>query len=273
MPERRTLIALAIVFSLAQLSSASAQQNFITVASTTSTEDSGLFGFILPRFKQKTGIDVRVVALGTGQALDVGRRGDADVVFVHAKAEEEKFVAEGFGVKRNPVMYNDFIIVGPKSDPAGIRDSRQAAFGLRAIRDKRAPFISRGDNSGTHIAEINLWNSIGIDIKKEAGPWYRSVGQGMGAVLNIAAESEAYTMSDRGTWISFKNKRDLVIAIEGDKLLFNQYGVILVNPARHPQVKKELGQQFIDWLISDEGQETIARYKIDGEQVFWPQRE
>jgi tungstate transport system substrate-binding protein len=273
MPKRRTLIAFAIAFSLAQLSFASAQQKSITVASTTSTEDSGLFGFILPLFKQKTGIDVRVVALGTGQALDVGRRGDADVVFVHAKAEEEKFVAEGFGVKRYSVMYNDFIIVGPKSDPAAIRGSRQVGFALRAIRDKRAPFISRGDNSGTHISEINLWNSIGIDIKKEAGPWYKSVGQGMGAVLNIAAVSQAYTMSDRGTWISFKNRRDLVIAVEGDKLLFNQYGVILVNPARHPQVKRGLGQQFIDWLISDEGQEKIASYKIDGEQVFWAQRE
>src|SRR5215472_10351379 len=273
MPQRRTLAGLAIVCLLAQLSFASAQQTSITVASTTSTEDSGLFGYILPLFKQKTGIDVRVVALGTGQALDVGRRGDADVVFVHAKDEEEKFVAEGWGVKRNPVMYNDFIIVGPNRDPAGIKGSRQVGFALRAIRDKRAPFISRGDNSGTHIAEINLWKSIGIDIKKETGPWYKSVGQGMGAVLNIAAASDAYTMSDRGTWISFKNRHDLVIAVEGDKLLFNQYGVILVNPARHPHVKKELGQQFIDWLISDDGQQAIADYKVNGEQLFWPQRE
>ncbi len=273
MPRRRTLIGFGIVFSLAQLSFALAQQKSITVASTTSTEDSGLFEYILPLFKQKTGIDVRVVAVGTGQALDIGRRGDADVVFVHAKAEEEKFVAEGFGVKRNSVMYNDFIIVGPKRDPAGIRGAREVGFALRTIRDKRAPFISRGDNSGTHIAELNLWKSIGIDIKKEAGPWYKSVGQGMGAVLNIAAASEAYTMSDRGTWISFKNKDDLVIAVEGDRLLFNQYGVILVNPARNPHVKKELGQQFIDWLISDEGQKTIASYQIGGQQVFWPQRE
>jgi tungstate transport system substrate-binding protein len=273
MPKRRTLVGFAIVFLLAQMSYASAQQKSITVASTTSTEDSGLFGYILPMFKQKTGVDVRVVALGTGQALDVGRRGDADVEFVHAKAEEEKFVAEGFGVKRYSVMYNDFIIVGPKGDPAGIKGSRQAGFALRAIRDKHAPFISRGDNSGTNIAEIDLWKSIGVDIKKETGTWYKSVGQGMGAVLNIAAASDAYTLSDRGTWISFKNRRDLVIAVEGDKLLFNQYGVILVNPARFPHVKKELGQQFIDWLISDEGQHTIASYKIDGEQVFWPQRE
>jgi tungstate transport system substrate-binding protein len=273
MPKRRTLVGFAIVFLLAQLSFTSAQQKSITVASTTSTEDSGLFGFILPLFKQKTGIDVRVVALGTGQALALGCRGDADVVFVHAKAEEEKFVADGCGVKRNPVMYNDFVIVGPKSDPAGIRGARQAGFALRAIRDKRAPFISRGDNSGTHIAEIDLWKSIGIDIKKETGSWYKSVGQGMGAVLKIAAASEAYTMSDRGTWISFRNRGDLIIAVEGDKLLFNQYGVILVNPARYPQVKKELGQQFIDWLISDQGQQTIASYKIEGEQVFWPQRE
>ena len=226
MPKHLTLIGLAIAFLLAQLSLASAQQKSIVVASTTSTEDSGLFDYILPLFKQKTGIDVRVVALGTGQALDVGRRGDADVVFVHAKEEEEKFVAEGFGVKRNPVMYNDFVIVGPTSDSAGIKGSRQAGFALRTIRDKHAPFISRGDNSGTHIAEINLWKAIGVDIRKETGAWYKSVGQGMGAVLNIAAASEAYTLSDRGTWISFKNRRDLVIAIEGDKLLFNQYGVI-----------------------------------------------
>jgi tungstate transport system substrate-binding protein len=273
MPSRRTLISLAIGFALTQISPASAQVKSIVVASTTSTQDSGLFGFILPLFKQKTGIDVRVVSLGTGQALDVGRRGDADVVFVHAKAEEEKFVAEGFGVKRFPVMYNDFILIGPNNDPAGIRGSRQIAFALRAIRAKGAPFVSRGDNSGTHIAEINLWHAVGIDIAKEAGPWYKSIGQGMGAALNMAAGSGAYVMSDRGTWISFKNRANLVIAVEGDKLLFNQYGVMLVNPAKHPHVKKELGQQFIDWLISPEGQHAIASYKVNGEQLFWPQRE
>jgi len=262
-----------IAFALAQISLASAQDKSIVVASITSTQDSGLYGFILPLFKQKTGIDVKVVAKGTGQALNTARRGDADVVFVHAREAEEKFIAEGFGVKRYPVMYNDFILVGPKSDPASIKGARNVVFALQTIKAKGVPFISRGDNSGTHIAEINLWKSIGIDIRKEAGPWYKSIGQGMGATLNAAAASGAYVMSDRGTWISFKNKADLVIAVQGDKLLFNQYGVILVNPAKHPHVKKELGQQFIDWLISDEGQKAIADYKINGEQVFWPQRE
>jgi tungstate transport system substrate-binding protein len=266
---RRCLIAVA---AMALSASALAQDKSIVVASTTSTEDSGLFGFILPLFKQKTGIVVKVVARGTGQALDIARRGDADVVFVHAKEAEEKFVAEGYGVKRHSVMYNDFVIIGPKSDPARIKGMRNVTFALQAIKAKGAPFISRGDNSGTHIAEIKLWKDVGIDIQKEAGPWYKSIGQGMGAALNMAAASEAYVMSDRGTWISFKNKADLVIAVQGDKLLFNQYGVILVNPAKHPHVRKELGQQFIDWLISDEGQKAIADYKIDGEQVFWPQR-
>jgi len=267
---RRCLIAVA---AMALSASALAQDKSILVASTTSTEDSGLFGFILPLFKQKTGIVVKVVAKGTGQALDIARRGDVDVVFVHAKEAEEKFVAEGHGVKRYPVMYNDFVIIGPTNDPAGIKGSRHATFALQAIKAKGAPFISRGDRSGTHIAEINLWHAAGIDIEKEAGPWYKSIGQGMGAALNMAAATGAYVLSDRGTWISFKNKADLVIAVQGDKLLFNQYGVILVNPAKHPHVKKELGQQFIDWLISDEGQKAIADYKIDGEQVFWPQRE
>jgi len=267
---RRCLIAVA---AMALSASALAQDKSILVASTTSTEDSGLFGFILPLFKQKTGIVVKVVAQGTGQALDMARRGDADVVFVHAKEAEEKFVAEGHGVKRYPVMYNDFVIIGPTNDPAGIKGSRHATFALQAIKAKGAPFISRGDRSGTHIAEIKLWHAAGIDIEKEAGPWYKSIGQGMGAALNMAAATGAYVLSDRGTWISFKNKADLVIAVQGDKLLFNQYGVILVNPAKHPHVKKELGQQFIDWLISDEGQKAIADYKIEGEQVFWPQRE
>jgi tungstate transport system substrate-binding protein len=273
MPKRRSLILFAIAFVLAQVSLASAQKKSIVVASTTSTEDSGLFGFILPLFKQKTGIDVRVVSRGTGQALDMARRGDADVVFVHARDAEEKFVAEGHGVKRYSVMYNDFVIIGPKSDPAGIKGARNVVFAMQAIKAKGAPFISRGDNSGTHIAEIKLWKDAGIDIQKEAGPWYKSIGQGMGAALNMAAASGAYLMADRGTWISFRNKGDLVIAVQGDKLLFNQYGVILVNPDKHPHVKKELGQQFIDWLISHEGQKAIADYKIKGEQVFWPQRE
>jgi tungstate transport system substrate-binding protein len=270
---RRRLTLFAIAFALAQVSLASAQTKSIVVASTTSTEDSGLFGFILPLFKQKTGIDVKVVAHGTGQALDMGRHGDADVVLVHAREEAKKFVAEGSGVKLYPVMYNDFVIIGPKNDPANITGSRHAIFALQAIKAKGAPFISRGDRSGTHIAEINLWHAAGIDIEKEKGPWYKSIGQGMGAALNMAAASGAYVLSDRGTWISFKNKSDLVIAVQLDKLLFNQYDAILVNPAKYPHVKKELGQQFIDWLISNDGQKAIADYKIDGEQVFWPQRE
>src|SRR6516162_10717457 len=240
-------LSFVIAFALAQISLASAQDKSIVVASTTSTQDSGLYGFILPLFKQKTGIDVKVVALGTGQALDMARRGDADVALVHAREAEEKFIAEGHGVKRYSVMYNDFIIIGPKDDPVGLKGGRNVAFALQTIKAKGAPFISRGDNSGTHIAEIKLWKDVGIDIKKEAGPWYKSTGQGMG---DAAAASRAYVMSDRGTWLSFKNKADLVIAVQGDKLLFNQYGVILVNPAKHPHVKKELGQQFIDWLIS-----------------------
>jgi tungstate transport system substrate-binding protein len=248
-----------------------AQDKSIVVSSTTSTQDSGLFGYLLPLFKQKTGIDVKVVAQGTGQALDTGRRGDADVVFVHAKSAEEKFLAEGQGVKRYPVMYNDFVLIGPKSDPAGVKGMKDVAKALQMIKDRQAPFISRGDRSGTHIAELTLWNKdAGIDIEKEKGPWYKSIGQGMGAALNTAGASNAYVLSDRGTWISFKNKGDLSIVVEGDKRLFNQYGVMLVNPAKHPNVKQDLGQQFIDWLVSPEGQKTIADYKIDGEQLFYP---
>jgi tungstate transport system substrate-binding protein len=248
---------------------AGAQEKSIVVASTTSTQDSGLFGYLLPIFKQKTGIDVKVVAQGTGQALDTARRGDADVVFVHAKSAEEKFLAEGFGVKRYPVMYNDFILIGPQSDPAGIK-GKDIVTALKTIKDKAAPFISRGDRSGTHIAEINLWQDAGIDIAKDNGPWYREIGQGMGAALNMASASNAYVLSDRGTWLAFKNRGDLVIVVEGDKRLFNQYGVMLVNPAKYPSVKKDLGQQFIDWLISPEGQNVIAGYKIDRAQLFYP---
>jgi tungstate transport system substrate-binding protein len=249
----------------------SAQDKSIVVSSTTSTQDSGLFGYILPLFKQKTGIDVKVIAQGTGQALDTGRRGDADVVFVHAKSAEQKFLAEGHGVKRYPVMYNDFVLIGPKNDPAGVKGMRDVAKALQMIKEKQAPFISRGDRSGTHLAELALWNkNAGIDIEKDKGPWYKSIGQGMGAALNTASASNAYVLSDRGTWISFKNKGDLVIAVEGDKRLFNQYGVILVNPEKHPNVKKDLGQQFIDWLVSPEGQKAIANYKINGEQLFYP---
>ena len=249
---------------------AHAQDKSIVVASTTSTQDSGLFGHILPLFKAKTGIDVKVISQGTGQALDTGRRGDADVVFVHARPQEEKFVGDGFGVKRNPVMYNDFILVGPQSDPAGAK-GKDIVAGLKAIKDKAAPFISRGDKSGTHAAELALWKIAGIDVAgADKGPWYKEIGQGMGAALNTASASNAYTLADRGTWLSFKNRGDLAITVEGDNKLFNQYGVILVNPTRHPHVKKELGQAFIDWLISPEGQKAIADYKINGEQLFFP---
>jgi len=246
-----------------------AQDKSIVVASTTSTQDSGLFGYLLPLFKAKTGIEVKVVALGTGQALDTGRRGDADVVFVHAKSAEEKFLAEGFGVKRYPVMYNDFVLIGPQDDPAGVK-GKDIVAALRTIKQKAAPFISRGDRSGTHIAELKLWQDAGIDIAKEKGPWYKEIGQGMGAALNTASAADAYVLSDRGTWLSFKNRGVLAIVVEGDKRLFNQYGVMLVNPAEHPNVKAELGQQFIDWLVSSDGQKAIAGYKINGEQLFYP---
>ena len=271
MMNRRTVMVAAALAAAIFTAPVHAQDKSIVVSSTTSTQDSGLFGYLLPLFKQKTGIEVKVVAQGTGQALDTGRRGDADVVFVHAKSAEEKFLAEGEGVKRYPVMYNDFVLIGPNSDPAGIKGTKDIARALQMIKDKQAPFISRGDRSGTHIAELALWNKdAGIDIEKDKGSWYKSIGQGMGAALNTASASNAYVLSDRGTWISFKNKGDLVIAVEGDKRLFNQYGVILVNPAKHPNVKRDFGQQFIDWLVSPEGQKTIANYKINGEQLFYP---
>ena len=268
MSVRRALLVLAAIFDIA--GSTAAQDKSIVVASTTSTQDSGLFGYLLPIFKAKTGITVKVVALGTGQALDVGRRGDADVVFVHAKSEEEKFLAQGFGVKRYPVMYNDFVLIGPKSDPAGVAGGKDIVAALRAIKAKQSSFISRGDRSGTHIAELKLWQAAGIDIATAKGPWYKSIGQGMGAALNTASASDAYVLSDRGTWLSFKNRGELAIAVQGDKRLFNQYGVMLVTPAKHPTVKKELGQQFIDWLVSREGQDVIAGYRINGEQLFYP---
>ena len=255
---------------LAGIAPVSAQDKSIVVSSTTSTQDSGLFGHILPLFKAKTGIDVKVVAQGTGQALDTGRRGDADVVFVHAKSAEEKFLSEGHSLKRYPVMYNDFVMVGPKSDPAGVKGSKDIVAALKAIKDKAAPFISRGDRSGTHIAELNLWKAAGIDIEKDKGPWYKAIGQGMGAALNTASASNSYVLTDRATWLSFKNRGDLVIAVEGDKKLFNQYGVMLVNPAKHSNVKKEFGQAFIDWLVSPDGQKAIADFKIGGEQLFYP---
>jgi tungstate transport system substrate-binding protein len=268
MLSRRSLIAVAL--GLLFSTSAVAQDKSIVVASTTSTQDSGLFGYLLPLFKAKTGIDVKVVAQGTGQALDTARRGDADVVFVHARSAEEKFLAEGFGVKRYPVMYNDFVLIGPRSDPAGIKGTKDIVAALKTIESKGIAFISRGDRSGTHIAELNLWKVAGIDIAADKGPWYKEIGQGMGAALNTASAANAYVLSDRGTWLAFKNKGDLVIEVEGDKRLFNQYGVMLVNPQKHPTVKKELGQQFVDWLISPEGQRDIAGYKSNGEQLFYP---
>lgn len=249
---------------------AAALIGFITVASTTSTEQSGLFKHLLPAFEKKSGIQVRVVALGTGQSLDMGRRGDADVVLVHAKALEEKFVAEGYGVRRFEVMYNDFVLVGPKSDPAKVGGGKDIVAALQKIHAANAPFASRGDKSGTHFAELQLWKAAGIDIEKSKGPWYRDTGSGMGPTLNTASGMNAYALTDRGTWLSFKNRGDLVIAVEGDRRLFNQYGVILVNPAKHPHVKKEAGQAFIDWIVSPEGQAAIAGYKIGGEQLFFP---
>ncbi|MGE0848304.1 MAG: substrate-binding domain-containing protein [Hyphomicrobiaceae bacterium] len=259
-------VALAL---FAAVSPSLAQEKSIVVASTTSTQDSGLFGFILPKFKAKTGIDVRVIAQGTGQALDTGRRGDADVVFVHAKSQEEKFVADGFGVKRFPVMYNDFILIGPKSDPAKI-EGKDILSGLKGLAEKGSSFVSRGDKSGTHAAELALWKAAGVDPAATKPGWYREIGQGMGAALNTAGAMSAYVLSDRGTWISFKNKGDLKIVIEGDQRLFNQYGIILVNPEKHQNVKKELGQALIDWLVSGEGQDAIRSYKIEGQQLFFP---
>jgi tungstate transport system substrate-binding protein len=267
--------AFAVVVGLSLIgpqvaSRATAEDKSIVVASTTSTQDSGLFGYILPLFKAKTGIDVHVVAQGTGQALDTGRRGDADVVFVHAKAQEEKFLAEGFGVKRFDVMYNDFVLIGPKADPAGIKGGKDAIAAFKAIAAKGAPFVSRGDRSGTNVKELAIWKAAGLDPAGTKPAWYRAIGQGMGAALNTAGAMGAYVLSDRGTWISFKNKGDLEIAVEGDKQLFNQYGIMLVNPAKHPSVKKELGQAFIDWVLSAEGQNAIRSYKINGQQLFYP---
>ncbi|MBI5923372.1 MAG: extracellular solute-binding protein [Betaproteobacteria bacterium] len=249
---------------------AHAEEKFIVVSSTTSTEQSGLFGHLLPVFEKKTGIKVRVVALGTGQALDTGRRGDADVVFVHDKAAEEKFVAEGFGVERKEVMYNDFVLIGPKADPAKVGGGKDIIDALKKIEAAKSPFVSRGDKSGTHAAELRYWKAAGIDLEQAKGPWYRDTGSGMGPALNTAASMNAYILADRGTWLSFKNRGELVVAVEGDQRLFNQYGVILVNPAKHAHVKKELGQTFIDWVVSAEGQQTIADYKIGGQQLFFP---
>ena len=263
---RGVLPVLIAAFALPAL----AQERSITVASTTSTEQSGLFGHILPIFKREAGIAVRVVALGTGQALDVGRRGDADVVFVHDRAAEERFVAEGFGGPRRHVMFNDFVITGPAADPARIAGLGDTAEALRRIAATRAPFISRGDRSGTHAAELRLWQLAGVDPATGRGQWYREVGQGMGPALNTAAAQGAYVLADRGTWLSFRNRQDQRILIESDSRLFNQYGVMLVNAQRHPHVKAADGQRFIDWLLSAAGQAAIAGYRINGEQLFFP---
>jgi len=261
---------LKIVLAMLVCTLAQAQTRFITVASTTSTEQSGLFKHLLPLFEKKAGFQVRVVALGTGQALDMGKRGDADVVFVHARPLEEKFVAEGFGVKRHEVMYNDFVLIGPKSDPARVVGGRDALEAFRKVRAMQASFVSRGDRSGTHFSELEIWKAAGIDIAKARGSWYRDTGQGMGPALNTAAGMNAYILADRGTWLSFKNRAELRIVLEGDPRLFNQYGIILVSPAKHPSVKREMGQAFIDWVTSPDGQAAIAAYKIGGEQLFFP---
>ena len=264
-------VLLALVLGLVTLAGAArAEDRFITIASTTSTQDSGLFDYLLPIFTKKTGIAVHVVAVGTGQALKIGQQGDADVLFVHDRAGEEKFIADGYGLKREPLMYNDFIIVGPDCDPAHVKGDKDAIDAFRKIANAKAPFASRGDDSGTNRMELRLWKEAKTDVKTASGDWYKSLGQGMGPTLNTAAAMNAYTLSDRATWSKFANKQHLVILVEGDKRLFNQYGVILVNPQKHPNVKVADGQAFIDWLISPEGQAAIAGYKIGGAQAFFP---
>jgi len=252
------------------VSAVAAAESFITVASTTSTEQSGLFKHLLPAFTQQSGVQVRVIALGTGQALDMARRGDADVVFVHDPEAEEKFVAEGYARRRQLVMYNDFVLIGPKSDPARVAGTKDIVAALKQVQASAAPFVSRGDKSGTHAAELRLWREAGVDPVQGRGKWYRETGSGMGPALNTAAGMNAYLLSDRGTWLSFKNRAELGILVEGDKRLFNQYGVMLVNPEKHPQVKQQAGQAFVDWVVSPKGQAAIASYRIGGEQLFFP---
>ncbi|HSR72408.1 MAG TPA: substrate-binding domain-containing protein [Kiloniellales bacterium] len=261
---------LAVAVLTVTANTALAQDKYITVASTTSTENSGLFDVLLPEFTDKTGIEVRVVAVGTGQAIKLAQNGDADVLFVHHKPSERKFVAEGYGVERFDVMYNDFVIVGPKSDPAGIEGMTDAPAALARIAEAKAPFASRGDDSGTHKKELGLWSAADIDVQAASGTWYRETGSGMGPTLNTASGMNAYALTDRATWLNFANKGELAILVEGDERLFNQYGIILVNPEKYPHVKAELGQTFIDWVISPEGQKVIAEYKIKGEQAFFP---
>ena len=265
----RVSVAVLVLLAVVAMPAVAAER-FITVASTTSTENSGLFGFILPKFQQATGIEVRVVAVGTGQAIKNAERGDADVLFVHHQPSEEQFVAQGFGVKRYDVMYNDYVLLGPQTDPAGLKGTKDIVAALSRIAATAAPFVSRGDDSGTHKLELSLWEAAGIDVKKASGSWYREAGSGMGATLNTASGLDAYTISDRGTWISFKNKGRLGLVVEGDPRLFNQYGVIPVNPAKHPHVKARDGQAFTDWLISDQGQKAIADFRVEGQQLFFP---
>jgi tungstate transport system substrate-binding protein len=268
-PARRSVLAALLLATSLGLGAAGQERPFITVASTTSTEQSGLFGHLLPAFTAKAGIEVRVVAVGTGQALRLGEHGDCDVVLVHDKPSELKFVADGFGVGRREVMYNDFVLVGPKSDPAAVDGGHDIVAALAKIAAAKAGFVSRGDDSGTDKAEKRLWQEAAIDVKAASGTWYRDTGSGMGPTLNTAAALDAYALSDRGTWLNFQNRRDLEIVIEGDQRLFNQYGVMLVNPAKHAGVKQALGRKVLDWLVSPEGQKTIAAYKIDGEQLFF----
>ncbi|MGE4562762.1 MAG: substrate-binding domain-containing protein [Rhodospirillales bacterium] len=261
-----TLVVSAIAFTLPAL----AAERFITVASTTSTQNSGLYEHILPNFTTRTGIAVRIVAVGTGQAIKLARNGDADVLFVHHKASEERFVADGFGVERFDVMYNDFVLVGPKADPAGVRDAADTSDALARIAAANSPFTSRGDNSGTHKKERELWQVAEVDVSTQSGSWYRETGSGMGATLNTAAGMDAYALTDRATWFKFKNRGTLEILVEDDERMFNQYGVILVNPARHPHIKQDLGQAFIDWLLSKDGQSAIGEYRLEGQQAFFP---
>jgi len=255
---------------VAMTAGAAAEKPFITVASTTSTEESGLFGHLLPAFTKATGIEVRVVAVGTGQALKIGERGDCDVVFVHDRPAELAFVEKGFGIDRHEVMYNDFVLIGPTADPAHVDGGKDIVAALKKIAAAKAPFVARGDDSGTSKAELRLWKEAGIDPKKAEDGWYRDTGSGMGPTLNTASAMDGYTLSDRGTWLSFKNKQDLKFVVEGDRRLFNQYGVMLVNPAKHPEVKQEPGRKFIEWLVSPDGQKAIADYKINGQQLFFP---
>ena len=269
---KKLLLSFTAALSLVLLSQsqiAIAQEKSIVVSSTTSTEQSGLFGYLLPIFEKKAGIQVKVVAVGTGQALDIGRRGDADVVFVHDKPAEEKFIEEGYSTQRNEVMYNDFVLIGPKADPAKIGGGKDIQAGLQKIASTQTPFISRGDKSGTHAAELRYWKGAGVEVSPSSS-WYKETGSGMGPALNTASAMNGYILSDRATWLTFKNRGDLVILVQGDPKLFNQYGVMLVNPAKYPQVKKAEGQAFIDWLISKDGQDTIAGYKVGGEQLFFP---